>query len=133
MLNHDLLFSVPCYLLSGSLIKETTCNVMVDHLQSRGTPWCQCLSHVNVHGNLSKMNASVQRLSLFSGQWLSQNHKIQEKLILPFSGDNKRKKYLYNNPEFETKFIPLPCGCKPKTNINYVSFRHFYSGLLGQD
>ena len=50
--------------------------------------------------------------------WLSQNHKIKkEKLIWPFSGDNKRKKYLYNNPEFEDKFIPRPHGCKPETNI----------------
>ena len=37
--------------------------------------------------------------------WLSQNHKIQEKLIWPFSGDNKRKKYLNNNPEFHNKFL----------------------------
>ena len=41
VLNHDLLFSVPCCFLLDCLIKEATCNVMVDHLQSRVMPWPQ--------------------------------------------------------------------------------------------
>ena len=56
VLNHDLLFSVPSYLLLDDLIKETTCNVMVDHLQSRVTPWRQYASHVKVRGTSSKMD-----------------------------------------------------------------------------
>ena len=55
VLNHDLLFSVPCCFLLDRLIKEATCNVMVDHLQSRVTPWRQYASHVKVRGTLSKM------------------------------------------------------------------------------
>ena len=38
------------------LNKETTCNVMVDHLQSHVTPWRQYTSHVKVRGTLSKMD-----------------------------------------------------------------------------
>ena len=38
------------------LVKETTCNVMVDHLQSRGTPRRQCTNHMKVRGTLSKMD-----------------------------------------------------------------------------
>ena len=45
---HDLLLSVSCCLLLDSLLKETTCKVMVDHLQSRGAPWHQCANHVKV-------------------------------------------------------------------------------------
>ena len=56
MLNHDLLFSVPCCLLLDGLIKETTCNVMVDHLQSRAKPWRQYASHVKDRGTSSKMD-----------------------------------------------------------------------------
>ena len=56
MLNHDLLFSVPCCFLLDRLVKEATCNVMVDHLQSRVTPWGQYASHVKVRGTLSKMD-----------------------------------------------------------------------------
>ena len=56
MLNHDLLFSVPCCFLLDRLVKEATCNVMVDHLQSRVTPWRQYASHVKVRGTLSKMD-----------------------------------------------------------------------------
>ena len=56
MLNHDLLFSVPCCFLLDRLIKEATSNVMVDHLQSRVTPWRQYASHVKVRGTLSKMD-----------------------------------------------------------------------------
>ena len=37
-------------------MKETTCNVMVDHLQSHVTPWRQYASHVKLHGTLSKMD-----------------------------------------------------------------------------
>ena len=55
MLNHDLLFSVLCCFLPDRLIKEATCNVMVDHLQSRATPWRQYASHVKVRGTLSKL------------------------------------------------------------------------------
>ena len=53
---HDLLFSVPCCFLLDRLIKEATCNVMVDHLQSRVTPWRQYASHVKVRRTLSKMD-----------------------------------------------------------------------------
>ena len=53
---YDLLFSVPCCFLLDGLIKETTCNVMVDHLQSRVTPWRQYATHVKVRGTLSKMD-----------------------------------------------------------------------------
>ena len=56
MLNHDLLFSVLCCFLLDRLNKETTCNVMVDHLQSHVTPWRQYTSHVTVRGTLSKMD-----------------------------------------------------------------------------
>ena len=56
VLNHDLLFSVPYCLFLNSLLKETTCKVMVDHLESRGTPWRHCASHVKVRGTLSKMD-----------------------------------------------------------------------------
>ena len=40
--------------LSG-LIKETTCNVMADHLQSRVMRWHQYASYVKVRGTLLKM------------------------------------------------------------------------------
>ena len=53
-----LLFSAPCCLLSNGLIKETTCNVMVDHLQSRVTPWHQYASHVKVRGTSLKMDVT---------------------------------------------------------------------------
>ena len=56
MLNHDILFSVPCCFLLDRLIKETTCNGMDDHLQSRVTPCRQYASHVKVRGTLSKMD-----------------------------------------------------------------------------
>ena len=56
MLNHNLLFSVPCCFLLDRLIKETTCNVMVDHLESRVTPWRQYASHVKVRGTLLKID-----------------------------------------------------------------------------
>ena len=56
---HDLLLSVPCCLLLDSLLKETTCKVTVDHLQSRSTLWHQCANHVKVHGTLSKMDVAV--------------------------------------------------------------------------
>ena len=59
MLNNDLLFSVPYCFLLGCLIKEATCNVMVDHLQSRVTPWRQYASHVKVRDTLSKMDVST--------------------------------------------------------------------------
>ena len=55
VLNHDLLFSVPCCLPLDGLLNETACNVMVDHLQSRSLPWRQCASHVKVRGALSKI------------------------------------------------------------------------------
>ena len=51
-----LLFLVPCCFLLDGLIKETTCNIMVDHLQSRVTPWRQYTNHVKVRGTLSKMD-----------------------------------------------------------------------------
>ena len=35
---------------------------MVDHLQSRVTPWRQYTSHVKVRGTLSKMEVSAQYL-----------------------------------------------------------------------
>ena len=63
VLNHDLLFSVPCCFLLDRLIKEATCNVMVDHLQSRVTPWRQYASHVKVHGTLLKMDVFLCILS----------------------------------------------------------------------
>ena len=56
VLNHDLLFSVPYCFLMDHLINKTTCNVMVDHLQSRVMPWRQYASHVKVRGTLSKMD-----------------------------------------------------------------------------
>ena len=56
VLNHDLLFSAPCCFLLDGLIKEATCNVMVDHLQSRVTPSRQYASHVKVRGTLSKID-----------------------------------------------------------------------------
>ena len=40
-------------------VQRTTCNVMVDHLQSRDTPWRQCASHVKVRGTSSKMDVYV--------------------------------------------------------------------------
>ena len=66
MLNHDLLFSVPCCFLLDSVIKEATCNVMVDHLQSRVTPWRQYASHVKVRGTLSKMDVRENFLVKFT-------------------------------------------------------------------
>ena len=66
MLNHDLLSSVPCCFLLNRLIKEATCNVMVDHLQSRVTPWRQYASHVKVRGTLSKMDVHVEEQSHFT-------------------------------------------------------------------
>ena len=36
---------------------------MVDHLQSRVTPWRQYASHVKVRGTLSKMDVSDRDLS----------------------------------------------------------------------
>ena len=62
VLNHDLLFSVPCCFLLDRLIKETTCNVM---LQSHVTPWRQYTSHVKVWGTLPKMDVSA----LVSPDW----------------------------------------------------------------
>ena len=64
VLNHDLLFSIPCCFLLDGLIKETICNVMVDHLQSRVTPWRQYASHVKVRGILSKMDVFSRRFRL---------------------------------------------------------------------
>ena len=61
MLNHDLLFSVPCYFLLGRLNKETTRNVMVDHLQSHVTPWRQYTSQLKVRGTLSKMDVKLNQ------------------------------------------------------------------------
>ena len=58
MLEHDLLFSVKCCLFFNGLIKETACNVMVDHLQSRVMPWHQCASHVKVRGISLKMDVN---------------------------------------------------------------------------
>ena len=52
----EAIFSVPYCLLLDGLIKETTCNIMIDQLQSRGTPWRQCVRHVKVRGILSKMD-----------------------------------------------------------------------------
>ena len=63
-------FSVPCCLPLDGLLKETiqythvrfikplrdNKKVMVDHLQSRGTPWCHCTNHVEVLHTLSKMD-----------------------------------------------------------------------------
>ena len=66
MLNHDLLFSVPCCFLLDRLVKEATCNVMVDHLQSRVTPWRQYASHVKVRGTLSKMDVMDPHVQLQS-------------------------------------------------------------------
>ena len=66
MLNHDLLFSVPCCFLLDRLIKEATCNVMVDHLQSRVTPWRQYVSYVKVRETLSKMDVGKASLFTFS-------------------------------------------------------------------
>ena len=57
--DHNLLFSVPYCLLLDGIIKETTCNVMVDHLQSRVMPWGQYASHVKVRGTSSKMDAPL--------------------------------------------------------------------------
>ena len=68
MLNHDLLFSVPCCFLLDGLIKEATCNVMVDHLQSRVTSWRQYASHVKVRGTLSKMDVSLEK-KLFDNEF----------------------------------------------------------------
>ena len=36
---------------------------MVDHLQSRVTPWRQYASHVKVRGTLSKMDATAGKIS----------------------------------------------------------------------
>ena len=62
VLNHDLLFSVPCCFLLDHLIKETTCNVMIDHLQSRVPPWRQYVRHVKVRGTFPKMDVSLDVL-----------------------------------------------------------------------
>ena len=43
-------------------MKEATCNVMVDHLQSRVTPWRQYGRQVKVRGTLSKMNVLANSL-----------------------------------------------------------------------
>ena len=59
VLNHELLFSVPCCFLLDGLIKETICSVMVDHLQSRVAPWRQYASHLKVRGTLLKMDVST--------------------------------------------------------------------------
>ena len=56
MLNRDLLFSFPCCLLLDGPVKENHLQVMVDHLQSRGTPCRLCTSDVKVRGTLSKMD-----------------------------------------------------------------------------
>ena len=73
MLNHDLLFSVPCCFLLDRLIKEATCNVMVDHLQSRVTPWRQYANHVKVRGTLSKMDVTVLKKNYSNSDWSSLN------------------------------------------------------------
>ena len=67
MLNHDLLFSVRFCLLLDVLVKETTSNVMVDDLQSRGAPWRQCTSQVKVRGTLSKMD--VRASTIIAGSY----------------------------------------------------------------
>ena len=64
MLNHDLLFSVPCCFLLDRLIKEAICNVMADHLQSSVTLWRQYASHVKVHdGTLLRMDVHPARMA----------------------------------------------------------------------
>ena len=49
-----------CCLVLDGLIKETTYNVMVDHLQSHVMPWHQYASHVKIHDTSSKMDVSIQ-------------------------------------------------------------------------
>ena len=83
VLNHDLLFSVPCCFLLDCLIKEAICNVMVDHLQSRVTPWRQYASHVKVRGTLSKMDVTSQSDCPFVH--LSINSRLPSKVIMPGS------------------------------------------------
>ena len=63
--------------------EESTCNVMVDHLQSHVTPWRQCTSHVKVRGTLSRMDVRKPQTlsSKFSGgstlvSTISGNHSI---------------------------------------------------------
>ena len=46
------------YFLDG-IIKENTCNVMVDHLQSRVTLWRQYASHVKVRDTSSKIDVPL--------------------------------------------------------------------------
>ena len=74
MLNHDLLFSVPCCFLLDRLIKEATCNVMVDHLQSRVMPWRQYASHLKVRGTLSKMDVPLRK---YVKQYVKQYVKLK--------------------------------------------------------
>ena len=40
----------------NGLIKETTCDVMVAHLQSHAMPWHQYARHMQVHGTSLKMD-----------------------------------------------------------------------------
>ena len=67
VLNHDPLFSVPSCLLLDDLIKETTCNVMVNHLQSHVTRWSQYASHVKVRGTSSKIDVPILLIFFFGG------------------------------------------------------------------
>ena len=52
-------FSVPSCLRLDGLIKEATCNVIVDHLQSCVTPWRQYASHVKVRGTSESLKYSL--------------------------------------------------------------------------
>ena len=77
MLDHDLLLSVPCCFLLDRLIKEATCNVIVDHLQSRVTPWRRYASHVKVRGTLSKMDVTI------SSSLKRKQHDVIDDLCIP--------------------------------------------------
>ena len=88
MLNHDLLFSVSCCFLLDRFIKEATCNVMVDHLQSRVTPWRQYASHVNVRSTLSKMDVhEIINSYMFRSVW-DQIHYGMDTICLHRTGSN---------------------------------------------
>ena len=86
MLNHDLLFSVPCCFLLDGLIKEATCNVMVDHLQSRVTPWRQYTSHVKVRGTLSKIDVILffEHFFQHSGIFVNKCNSVYTEIVKCF-------------------------------------------------
>ena len=94
MLNHYLLFSVPCCFLLDCLIKEATCNVMVDHLQSRVTPWRQYSSHVKVRGTLSKMDVPGLAWPFL----LRENHQQSTKAIV----DHHALTITFRHPQLNT-------------------------------